>query len=890
MQSADLLLELDELVTGARESGEAGNWLDAYLLSSAALQVIEDAVAVRNLKVLSTQKRLASGGGPLARRAVSLWWSLREAAHTVGRAFGAGVRADDVVALQYPLVVELATRVLSFDGSVPVTADDPVLATLADVEGLARQLPRPFRRTPCRLPSSFRSFDQRPDDVVALVDLFLQRCERPESVCAVGVRTSGSYLAPFAVAALAARGVGSVALATVRPGAHLGHHARRTIRGFPAGTPFLIFDDPPTTGSALATSVRCLERVAPPEAKVVLALAVANEDGALPTDLDEFERVTLAWRSWAIHGELSEGAIARDLAVHLGPGTKVIDVTARDADPTPRREHVERRYVARLRSARGSVRELEIEARGVGLGYLGDDARLIARLLGDFLPELIGVSHGVMLSRAVDPGGAHAIDASRVAEYLQHRRHVLTTPRDRSASSGVPQSVPVVAAQLLTRVAGENAAFLLGAMIEPVVRRMLTVDSPCVIDGRMTASSWGRSGGRAVKRHYADGAFSSHDLACYDIAYDLASAAVEGGPGYGPELRQAFEERVGEAVDDDRWLVYTLVALWERFRFGLVDDSAYGRLRSAAVLEYLASVYLADLEPVESGPVVALDLDGVLESNVGGFSAPGRLGATCLRALAAHGFRVVVATGRSLAEVRDRVEILRLAGGVAEYGSAIYEYGGAPRTALDPEDLHALDAVRHSVSSDPDFRVNPEYTHSVRLAHRVAAGRLGPDEWSALRQRMDEATTAALTTIPGHNQVDLVVAGVSKATGLTTLLDHLAVESDDRGRRLALAMGDGEPDLGMFELARRAYAPRNGAGSLARHGVTVLPGHNQAGVAQGVTRLLGHHPGDCPACTVRRLSPNSEWLVRLLSVTDGGKSRAIARLARLPVQALASLA
>src|SRR5439155_1388449 len=64
-----------------------------------------------------------------------------------------------------------------------------------------------------RLPSCFRGFDQHPDDLARLVDrLRALTGAGPAPVAVVGLRTSGSYLAPLAAALLRARGAPAVVL------------------------------------------------------------------------------------------------------------------------------------------------------------------------------------------------------------------------------------------------------------------------------------------------------------------------------------------------------------------------------------------------------------------------------------------------------------------------------------------------------------------------------------------------------------------------------------------------------------------------------------------------------------------------------------------------------
>src|SRR4029077_9379574 len=105
-----------------------------------------------------------------------------------------------------------------------------------------------------RIPTGFHSFDQHPDDVWWLVRAFMTRYpERHGPLCVVGVRTSGSYLAPLHAAAFRACGEPPADALTYRPGRPLLPWERAALRAVArAGGQVLIADDPPGTGASLA--------------------------------------------------------------------------------------------------------------------------------------------------------------------------------------------------------------------------------------------------------------------------------------------------------------------------------------------------------------------------------------------------------------------------------------------------------------------------------------------------------------------------------------------------------------------------------------------------------------------------------------------------------------
>ncbi|MCO7128133.1 Cof-type HAD-IIB family hydrolase [Sporolactobacillus shoreicorticis] len=77
------------------------------------------------------------------------------------------------------------------------------------------------------------------------------------------------------------------------------------------------------------------------------------------------------------------------------------------------------------------------------------------------------------------------------------------------------------------------------------------------------------------------------------------------------------------------------------------------------------------------------------------------------------------------------------------------------------------------------------------------------DAWkNVLRQLQDKFTFDYFSS--SHNNVELVGKNISKASGIRILLDHYHLSPDN-----ALAVGDGENDLPMFQLAGYSAAMKN---------------------------------------------------------------------------------
>jgi hydroxymethylpyrimidine pyrophosphatase-like HAD family hydrolase len=286
-----------------------------------------------------------------------------------------------------------------------------------------------------------------------------------------------------------------------------------------------------------------------------------------------------------------------------------------------------------------------------------------------------------------------------------------------------------------------------------------------------------------------------------------------------------------------------------------------------------------------SGPICALDIDGVLENET--LDAPSLTpsSALALRALLLHGYRIVLATGRSLDEVRERCQAYRLIGGVAEYGAVIYNHStGKVSSQLGEAEIADLERLRSVLLTDNTMHVDPDFRYSVR-AYRI-------DRTGRRRGLADEATASALDrsgmqgrmcAIRGDGQPDFVNAGIDKGTGLRAFMAQSEFQNVQvQGRPLAFAVGDTKSDLPMFELAVHAFAPANADASVKdaaanREHIRVMKRPHQRGLAQAIALMLRHPPAGCPVCKAPAHSAETRLLLTLLGVPEHSKWGVIAQ-------------
>ena len=279
----------------------------------------------------------------------------------------------------------------------------------------------------------------------------------------------------------------------------------------------------------------------------------------------------------------------------------------------------------------------------------------------------------------------------------------------------------------------------------------------------------------------------------------------------------------------------------------------------------------------------ALDVDGVLETNPLGFPILTPTSALALRVLIQHGFRPLLATGRSLEDVRDRCRAYHLAGGVAEYGAVLYNHvSGTVEELLSSADCRSMDRLRAELSAIQGIFIDENYHYAVRAYQKDYAGNrrsLSPDDVSLVleKSRLD----LPVRIIPGDHQTDFMVASIDKGTGLRCLLEEIDGDSFAERTPLAFAVGDTVSDLPMFSLSRQSFIPGHADPSLDRPQIHRLAGGYQSGLAQAVEVVLGHKPGACPLCKGAPQSRERGLFLELLSAQEGGHWRMLRNAVKL---------
>ncbi|MGB6457894.1 MAG: hypothetical protein WBH47_25765 [Streptosporangiaceae bacterium] len=862
----DLLSGADILAMRLQEALRGEQWLDAFLFSAGLGQLVDDRLHADPFLLNRAARYLGDQPSRPAR-------IVGGAAGAAGTAVQLGRRlADRRLRRAQQALTELTTGLAGqvMAAQRPGDLSPLVRAVFPAVSALNGAI--------MRMPACFHSFDQHPDDVSWLVAEFRRRYSSSGiPLCVVGVRTSGSYLGPLLAAALRASGDSPISLLTYRPGRPFLPWERTVLRTTAeAGGLVLVTDDPPGSGTSLAATARAIGRAGVAASSIVFMFSMFGSGDDAPAALSPWRIVAQPWDEWSVHARLAPGPVREALAALVGPAIEVSEV-----QPLPplvasgERGHARAWFAVRMTDRQtGQSTRRQILVEGAGLGYLGRQPVAVAAALPGKVPKVYGFADG-LLYRAWLPGSADAVAvghlAGTISDYVVSRRRALSAPCGSTARLGGCDPVWEVTARLVSGQYGRLANPARPLLLEPLMRRLLSHEHPTVVDGKTDSRHWlpdVGSAGVLRKVDFYQRTFGHLDLACYDPVFDLAGAAADPPcADFEAQLRAAYENATTEHVDGERWLLYRLAQLWRLGRANDLDGDQVSERSAEAVQDYLAGLYLSRLAPA-GGPVCAIDLDGVLECDGLGYPATSPTGALALRALIAHGYRPVLASGRSLPDVRRRCDAFGLVGGVAEYGAALCLAGEA--TDLRPQaDRDLLEQVRRELSSLPGVQFDPRYRYAIRV--RSQSGPVPAD----LLARVPALASPGTLIIHGQDQTDITTTSVDKGTGLSALTARLGNPG------CALAIGDAPPDLPMLAMASLARAPRNARlGSGGTH-IGLTKGAYQFGMAKACADLLGHRPGSCPVCRPPAFTRRTRALLAILDLRANGLATIPARTAAL---------
>ena len=767
-------------------------------------------------------------------------------------------------------------------------------AIVESARGLTRllaTLPAALHTRPVGIPSPFSHLDLAPTDVLRLGQAFIRRFpDRNQPILLIGLRTSGSYFAPLLHALLASEGYRRVAVLTIAPSKGLGGGEARALKRFArSGHWAVIVDDPPRTSATLFAALDLVQRArfATERIKVLAPTHQASPDWF--KTLPEASVITLPPERWHKQELLEPAAAAdrlgdyfrnhgfTDVSVAVSRRADAINAAMR-AEPS-RGQRLKRVYEVELKAPDGAMRTMFVLAKSVGCGFLGYRAFLIGHRLAGLVPPLLGLRDGILYMEWVPPvGGADAPERAELAEasaaYVAARARHLKLAANTAPFAAAHDNAGELLAYALGRAYGR---LLPERLMRTKLRRKLrecAVPLPTLIDGAMRRSEWIAAPQGPLKTDYEHHGVGKTTLNIGDPAYDLAETILDLALSEDDE-RQLIDQYVAQSGDvavRRRIGMHKLLAgLWTMSRvqeqFFAPSSGAAARLKLhqrfmnawhfliAHTARHCGSLCPARADAHWRAPLVVTDVDGVLDRRVFGFPCTSAAGIAALTLLGKHGYAVALNTARSGDEVKAYCQAYGLSGGIAEHGAFLWDaVGQRQRILIDAEVQRQLDELRARLQQVPGVFLDERHRYSIRAftyrkqapglmqallstnrASLIGDGALAPLPLHLVQQIIVDLQLNRLTVHDTTIDTTIVAKDCDKGTGLAALRDWLLQPEDE-----IIAIGDQEPDLAMFRVAPRSFAPANiGCRRQARLlGCTIVAQSYQNGLLEIVRTLI----------------------------------------------------
>ena len=774
---------------------------------------------------------------------------------------------------------------------------------------------------PMRVPGAFRSHDLTHFDVLALGQKFISRFpERKQAVMVMGCRTAGSYFAPLLHAYLELNNYQDVGSLTIRPkhGASSGENAALTRCAAKRGW-LLIIDEPIRSGNTFAKAVQIARRCSIARDRIVILIPIHPsarnwKEGDCYQLLSDLSVLTLEpeeWHKWNRLDVETEKLVreyfqARRVPVHsiTGRSTQANQFNERLELVSEKKGHtrLKRVYEVVVSTESGCQERRYILAKSVGWGWLSYHAFLAAERLAQFVPTLLGLRNGILYTewRGEASTGVAALDRkrwiARAASYVGARAQTLRLNADpahflilENRNNGLAN----VASNLCRAYGARLAPFLRRGRICHELTRV-ACPRPTLIDAKMRPLEWVHGGAAALKCDFEHHGLGKTEMNMTDPAYDLAESIMtwQLSSEEENELLRRYIQETADVTVVDRLLVNKLAA-----GIRAIDD-AIANLQDPQVthrsqefnrdyivawnflvlhtMRYCAAVCLKSDNMQWRGPLVVMDVDGVLDKQVIGFPSTTWAGMQAVSLLRSHKFSVVLNTARSIPEVKEYCRHYGFLGGIAEYGAFAWDATSKKEQILvSQESLSQLQALAQQLRRIPGIFLNDDYLFSIR-AYTFAGGTTTAIPRLLIQNLISQLKLDRLS----FHQTSLDTAVVAKETDKGKALLAL-LELAGHATLPTLAIGDSAPDLPMFAVARNSFAPghiwcRSEAKAI---GCYIDAEPFQRGLLNIVRKIVHPEESGCECCRLAELPERAgrDLVLQVLKHADESRMKRLLR-------------
>ena len=767
-----------------------------------------------------------------------------------------------------------------------------------------------------RSPRAFRSQDLSTYDILTLSEKFCtENADRNRPILVLGLRTAGSYFAPLLHADLANRGYCDICIMTLRPKNGATQDDREKLHKFAQRNGIVVvIDEPIYQGETLAICLKMLDECKVSRSSVVIMFPLhfskrewqkTNAFSALkgcrvitsnPEEYFKYEKL----RDEVVEKQLEEYffthgwesvSLFNDEKVHKFNAS--LDEKLENSWTT----HLKRVYGIRLKSQAGTVETKYIIAKSVGWGWQSYRAFFSASCLVDFIPPVLGLRDGILYSEWIQNGQINyeKLDRKQLIEtisaYITARVNGLHFTVDPSPS--ICHSEYQAGMMLVNMNRNRTSLASVAALLNHLVLRhelsTLTSSAATLIDGKMRLGEWLQTDSGIIKTDYEQHGLGKIEVNVTDPAYDLADSILSFDLSLQEEtelLRKYACISRDTGVTARMPLYKILTGIWNmsaskncidnakltsrhrEFNDAYINAWTFSMIQLA---RYCASFVHKLKAESPSNTIVFADVDGVIDRYVFSFPSNTPSGIRALSLLHSHGFPVVLNTARSVYDVKEYCTAYGFAGGVAESGSYVLDAAtGKEQILISEESQNKIKRVREALERLPGIFTNHYYRYSIK-AFTYNNGTV-PVTTSIIHNILIQCGAEDLLVHQTSTDTAITSNEVDKGTGLTAMLQLLGNNDYE-----TIAIGDTEPDLAMFRVASRSYAPshisvRNLATQLGCH---VASRPLQAGFLEIARQIVHPNGGSCRLCVVPKLdySGHNGIFMNLLAEMDKSKPR-----------------
>jgi hypothetical protein len=494
------------------------------------------------------------------------------------------------------------------------------------------------------------------------------------------------------------------------------------------------------------------------------------------------------------------------------------------------------------------------------------------------------------------PFGCRERRIDALGSYVAARVRHLRLPNDLTAGLGLNRQHGgfELLGKILSNAYGSAAA---ARLMRSRVRGRLeghTCPVPTWIDAKMRSMEWLANDASLLKADFEHHGLGKNELNVVDPAYDLAEAILQFALSAEEEnrlLARYCKESGDTTVQRRLFLFKLLTGLWNMTEAMCNHGEPHLTHRQEEFhREYVRAWNFLTVQtarhcgrwcppPARPGwrsPLVVLDVDGVIDRRIFGFPCTTTAGIQALGLLHAHDFPIALNTARSATEVQEYCKAYACAGAVAEYGSFVWDaVRGRGRVLVAAEAVRQLERAREALARLSGVFVNDSYEYSIR-ACTYGEGIPLPVPTPLIERLFAELNLNRLSWHQTTIDSTIIARDVNKGTGLTALLDWVGLPG-----AATVAVGDSEPDLAMFRVAGRSFAPANinYARSARFFGCEIAPHPFQRGLLHIVQSLV--HPGGdrCRRCGVSDSVGNEgeDLFMDVLRAADEKRSHVLVR-------------